>query len=55
MGWAMQDYQRAGAVGNAASATAAQGQALVQAAAQGLAQLLAEMHDLPPHTVCAAP
>ena len=55
MGWAMQDYQRAGAVGNAARATAAQGQAMVQAAAQGLAQLLAEMHDLPPHTVCAAP
>ena len=51
MGWAIEDYNPAGAVGNAAAATAAQGQAMVQAAARGLAQLLGELHALPPETV----
>ncbi len=40
LGWAMQDYNPAGAAGNAAQADAQRGQALVEAAAQGLAQLL---------------
>ena len=47
MGWAMQDYHPAGAVGNAAAATAEKGRAVVQAAAQALAQLLGELHALP--------
>ncbi len=51
LGWAMQDYHPAGAVGDAASADAARGQALVQAAGAGLAQLLQEMAQLPPDTV----
>ncbi|SFE15107.1 creatininase family protein [Paracidovorax konjaci] len=51
MGWAMQDYHPAGAVGNAADATALQGRAVVEAAADGLAQLLREIAELPPDTV----
>ena len=51
MGWAMQDYHPAGAVGNAAAATADRGRAVVQAAAEALAQLLQELHALPPDTV----
>ena len=51
MGWAMQDYHPAGAVGNAAAATADKGRAVVQAAAEALAQLLQELHALPPDTV----
>ncbi|MDA8446313.1 creatininase family protein [Paracidovorax valerianellae] len=53
MGWAMQDYHPAGAVGNAAGATAEKGRAVVQAAAAGLAQLLGEIHALPLNTVVA--
>lgn len=55
MGWAMQDYHPAGAVGNAAGATAEKGQAVVQAAAAGLVQLLAELHALPLDTVVNRP
>lgn len=46
MGWAIEDYQPAGAVGNATTATADKGSAVVQAAGQALAQLLAELHAL---------
>jgi len=55
MGWAMEDYQPAGAVGNAAAATAERGSAVVQAAAQALAQLLAELHALPLSTLAPRP
>jgi len=48
LGWQMQDYNPAGAVGNAAAATAAKGQALVDAAGRALARLLAEIDRLPP-------
>ena len=47
MGWAMEDYHSAGAVGNAAAASADKGRAVVQAAGQALALLLAELHALP--------
>ena len=47
LGWQMQDYHPAGAVGNAAAATADKGRAVVQAAGQQLAQLLRELHALP--------
>ena len=55
MGWAMQDYNPQGAVGNAAAATAEQGQALLQAAGQSLARLLAEVADLPEGTLVDGP
>ena len=45
--WATQDLNPAGAVGNAAAATAEDGHALVQAAGVALARLLAEMDQLP--------
>ncbi len=51
MGWAMEDYNPAGAVGNAAAATAERGAAMVAAAARGLVQLLEEIHDLPADTL----
>lgn len=51
LGWAMQDYNPAGAAGNAAAADAPRGQALVAAAAAALAQLLSELHALPLETV----
>ena len=51
LGWQMQDYHPAGAVGNAAAATAAKGQAVVEAAAQQLAALLQELAQLPLQTV----
>ena len=51
MGWAIEDYHPAGAVGNAAAATAAKGQAVVQAAGQALAHLLSELHALPLSTL----
>ncbi|MFT3812528.1 MAG: creatininase family protein [Acidovorax sp.] len=54
LGWAIQDYQPAGAVGDAAAASAGKGRALVEAAGQALADLLAEIHALP-LTVRAAP
>jgi len=46
MGWAIEDYNPCGAVGNAAAATAEKGAALVDAAARGLAGLLAELLQL---------
>jgi creatinine amidohydrolase len=47
LAWQMQDYNPAGAAGNAAAATAQKGQALVDAAGRALAQLLAEVHQMP--------
>jgi len=47
LGWQIQDYNPAGAVGNAAAASAEKGRALVDAAGRGLAQLLAEVHQMP--------
>lgn len=55
LGWAIQDYHPAGAVGNAAAANADKGAAVVQAAAQALVQLLQELHQLPLTTLVAAP
>jgi len=51
LGWQMQDYNPAGAVGNAAAATAAKGQAVVDAAGRSLATLLAEIDLLPADTL----
>jgi creatinine amidohydrolase len=55
LGWQTQDYNPAGAVGNAAAATADKGQVLVDAAGLGLARLLAQVHQLPLSTLVAAP
>ncbi|WP_114972652.1 creatininase family protein [Rhodoferax ferrireducens] len=55
LGWQMQDYNPAGAVGNAAAATADKGRVLVAAAGLALAQLLTEMDQLPPDTLVAWP
>ncbi len=55
LGWQMQDYNPAGAVGNAAAATAAQGRAVLDAAGRALAALLAEIDRLPPDTLAARP
>jgi creatinine amidohydrolase len=54
-GWQMQDYNPAGAVGNAAAATADKGRAVVEAAGRSLAQLLAEMDRLPLRTLVERP
>ena len=51
LGWQMQDYHPAGAVGNAAAATADKGRAVVEAAAGQLVALLQELAQLPLHTV----
>ncbi|MBM3398035.1 MAG: creatininase family protein [Betaproteobacteria bacterium] len=51
LGWQMQDYNRHGAAGNAAAATAAKGEALLQASGRALAQLLCEVDQLPPDTL----
>lgn len=51
LSWAMQDYNAAGAVGNAVAATAEKGAALVGAAGRALATLLAEVHRLPLATI----
>ena len=55
LGWQMQDYHPAGAVGNAAAATADKGHAVVQAAGISLARLLAEIELLPLSTLVAWP
>jgi creatinine amidohydrolase len=47
LAWQMQDYNAAGAAGNATAATAAKGQALLDAAGRSLAQLLVEIDQLP--------
>jgi creatinine amidohydrolase len=51
LGWQMQDYNVAGAVGNAAAATPDKGRAVLDAAGRALAQLLAEIHQLPADTL----
>lgn len=51
LGWQMQDYNPAGAVGNAAAATADKGRAVLDAAGRALAALLAEIHQLPDTTL----
>lgn len=53
LGWQMQDYNPAGAVGNAAAASADKGSAMVDAAGRALALLLAEIDRLPPDTLVA--
>ncbi len=55
LGWQMQDYNLAGAVGNAAAATADKGRAVVDAAGRALAQLLVEVNQLPPDTLVDQP
>ena len=55
LGWQMQDYHPAGAVGNAAAATADKGRAVVDAAAQQLVRLLQELHELPLATLVDGP
>jgi len=54
LGWQVQDYNPAGAVGNAAAATADKGRAVLQSAGRALAQLLAELDQLPPDTLVNA-
>jgi creatinine amidohydrolase len=51
LAWQMQDYNPAGAAGNAAAATAEKGQALLDAAGRSLAQLLLEIDGLPSTTL----
>jgi creatinine amidohydrolase len=51
LGWQMQDYNPAGAVGNAAAATAEKGRAVLDAAGRALAQMLSELHALPLETL----
>ncbi|MFN4118590.1 creatininase family protein [Acidovorax sp.] len=51
LGWQMQDYHPAGAVGNAAAATAEKGRAVVEAASAQLAALLQELAALPLDTL----
>ena len=55
LGWQMQDYNPAGAVGNAAAATADKGRVVVDAAGRALAQLLLELDQLPLSTLQACP
>jgi len=55
LAWQTQDYNAAGAVGNATNATAEKGHAVVDAAARALARLLAEIDRLPPDTLVANP
>jgi creatinine amidohydrolase len=51
LGWQTQDYNATGAVGNAAAASAEKGRALLQAAGNSLARLLAEMERMPLSTL----
>lgn len=55
LGWQMQDYNPAGAVGNAAAANADKGRALIEAAGRSLALLLDEMDRLPLSTLVGKP
>jgi creatinine amidohydrolase len=50
-GWQTQDMHPSGACGNAAIATREKGEALVRHASDGLARLLAEVHDFPLSTL----
>ena len=53
LGWQMQDYNPAGAVGNAQAATPEKGRAVLGAAGRALAAMLAELHQLPITTLRA--
>jgi creatinine amidohydrolase len=55
LGWQMQDYNLAGAAGNAEAATAEKGEVVVQAAGRQLALLLAELSRLPLSTLVDRP
>ncbi|MCM2340941.1 creatininase family protein [Rhodoferax sp.] len=55
LGWQTQDYNPAGAVGDAARATAEKGQSMVDAAGLALARLLAEIDRLPADTLLPQP
>ena len=55
LGWAMQDYNAQGAAGNAASATAEKGRAVLDAAGKHLAVLLQELSALPLSTLVDKP
>jgi len=52
LGWQIQDYNPAGAVGDAAAATADKGRAVLDAAGRSLARLLAEIDSIPRATSC---
>ena len=51
LAWQMQDYNTQGAAGDAAAATSEKGRAVLGAAGRSLAQLLAEIDQLPPGTL----
>ena len=51
LAWQTQDYNRSGAVGDAANATAEKGAALVDAAGHALARMLQELQSLPLDTL----
>lgn len=55
LAWQMQDYNPQGAAGDAAAATADKGRALLGAAGRSLAQLLAEIDQLPADTLANKP
>ncbi len=55
LGWQTQDYNPAGAVGDAANATVEKGRAMVDAAGLALARLLAEIDRLPADTLMPRP
>jgi len=55
LGWQVQDYNPMGAAGNAAVATVAKGQAVIDAAGRQLALLLQEVAALPLSTLTDTP
>ncbi|MDQ6881065.1 MAG: creatininase family protein [Pseudomonadota bacterium] len=55
LGWQIQDYNPAGAAGDAASATAEKGEAVLRATGEQLALLLAELCRLPLSTLVDRP
>jgi len=55
LAWQTQDYNPAGAVGNAAAATAEKGRTVLDAAGRALAKMLAELHQLPLNTLVDRP
>ena len=55
LGWQIQDYNAAGAVGDAVAATPEKGRLLVDAAGRALARMLLEIDDLPLSTLVAKP
>jgi creatinine amidohydrolase len=51
LAWQIQDYNAAGAVGNAAAATPDKGFQVMESAGRALAQLLGEVQQLPMSTL----